>query len=66
MINYSGGQDPTKAHTCAPLRRQTSMILSILNYKTVMAARITVCHGAYITLGGLSRTYTESFVCLIT
>src|SRR5216683_3265250 len=37
IINYGGGQDPTKAHTCAPLRWQTSMILSILNYKN--------CHG---------------------
>jgi hypothetical protein len=30
-----GGKFPIKAHTCAPLRRQTSIILSILSCKNV-------------------------------
>lgn len=60
---YAAGIQPVPYLRAATVANLDNLVYPKLQ-TLFIDAHLTVSRGTYITLGGLSRTYAESFVCL--
>lgn len=65
MVIYAEGIKPVTYLRATSVANLDNLVYPELQ-TLFIDAHLTVSHGTYITLGGLSRTYAKSFVCLVT